>query len=609
MTDRKVYLFSQIDEGNLLLAWLLSLFVSVQTLRFKKLSLKRLPTGIKLFKFGEWADWQDLCRWQDMAASGWMHHRSSLKRAVIMRGGGTSTDFTVKQRQLLAGYYERRFLIDRINCARSNSIVWIEDQHSWMLRAGREEKPLGLGTVIGLLNSPATGGWEMFLLFVGIYRLIRRCFLLCCRKSPIDRHESLVLWDAVNPNEFYAGAERRHFYWINDHITSNNASGLYILPTPPDEELAASLPDDVRWVTADKILSFVERRDVSDILTAALEAFIVSAPAILCTWRGRQSFLWFLESLPWRFFVRRHKVLAYVVGSSSAGHEPSAISVMNEMNVKTCLYNYGTNHQKFASAEEHGHRNIIFCDLAARFIHTWNQHQSRYFISHGISPERILNIGPLMPGKESLSLAQKEQFLSEFNRKNHKLLCAFDIPPVSDAYDGTDSMYPDQNTIAYNAAFLRDVVRLLDDFPEIIIVYKPKRSLRSGKFDYQSEVLELLEKCRADGRLIILDDAINPWVPPSLADISVGMPFTSPVLVSLNREIPSFFHDPLGLAHCHNYRALDDHITHSYEELRSCIRKALNYPNEGTSRNAPFLFPNSSDEYSAYFAEFICGKR
>src|SRR5207244_4969871 len=69
-----------------------------------------------------------------------------------------------------------------------------------------------------------------------------------------------------------------------------------------------------------------------------------------------------------------------------------------------------------------------------------------------------------------------------------------------------------------------------------------------------------------------LDPSSNPYIPIGAADLTIGVPFTSPVLACLHFGRPGLFHDPLGVVMQHHYHDLDEIITHGYEDLQKKVR-------------------------------------
>jgi polysaccharide biosynthesis PFTS motif protein len=78
------------------------------------------------------------------------------------------------------------------------------------------------------------------------------------------------------------------------------------------------------------------------------------------------------------------------------------------------------------------------------------------------------------------------------------------------------------------------------------VVLKPKRATDPRIYEgsiYRS-LVDKSSKWQKAGRLFPLNPNIDPYLPIALADMCIGMPFTSPVVVALNAGKPAFWYDP-----------------------------------------------------------------
>src|SRR5436190_13862838 len=115
--------------------------------------------------------------------------------------------------------------------------------------------------------------------------------------------------------------------------------------------------------------------------------------------------------------------------------------------------------------------------------------------------------------------------------------------------------------------FFRDLEGLLR-LPEIVLIVKPKRSLQDPRREFASSMHRLLGSNRA----IEVPHDIDPYIPVSLADVCVGVPFTSPVIAALYSGRGGLFHDPMGeVVRVPAAPALMEHVTHSAEELQERV--------------------------------------
>lgn len=128
-----------------------------------------------------------------------------------------------------------------------------------------------------------------------------------------------------------------------------------------------------------------------------------------------------------------------------------------------------------------------------------------------------------------------------------------------------------ENYNDYNGLFIKDVFRLLEDFPKIQLVYKPKRSLVNGKFYYSTNTKEILHK--PNPRVKLLHYQTNPWLAIALADICITPTMGSAGFAGLHYGKPFLFHDPMNFAKNYRLNDLERFVSHSYPELKKNVKK------------------------------------
>lgn len=155
-----------------------------------------------------------------------------------------------------------------------------------------------------------------------------------------------------------------------------------------------------------------------------------------------------------------------------------------------------------------------------------------------------------------------------------RYLAIFDINPVNKEGQLALQLGPLVVTEELVEAFYKDLIRLLEDFPDIRLLVKTKR--RDHPYRTKPPSLKRLVDQRSDwvrvGRVIEMDPEINPYIPIGTADLAVGLPFSSPVIAALHFGRRGIYHDPLGVALQHHYHDLDDMISHGYEDLEKKVR-------------------------------------
>jgi len=122
----------------------------------------------------------------------------------------------------------------------------------------------------------------------------------------------------------------------------------------------------------------------------------------------------------------------------------------------------------------------------------------------------------------------------------------------------------------YAEAFFSAVKTLLQRFPDVAIAIKLKREFTDPHRAFPSALLELAHSDSIwlrQGRLLILNTSIDPFLPVAICDAAIGMAFTSPVLAAISCGRHGIYYDPLGYAACPSEPAFRHITLRSPEQL------------------------------------------
>jgi polysaccharide biosynthesis PFTS motif protein len=226
-------------------------------------------------------------------------------------------------------------------------------------------------------------------------------------------------------------------------------------------------------------------------------------------------------------------------------------------------------------------RASTFANVLASYLIVWHRDAQGFIQQHPQERAQVKAIGPLMAGDESVVelppdiLRARAGIIPSGRRHGLQYVSVFDVAPKVRDLKIFAGIYPSIYTEEYMYLFLRDMYRLLQDLGNIVLVFKPQRSLRDASLSYSNEFREVVHSINQSERGFVLDDAINSWVPIAVADLCIAVPFTVPPLSGMHYGIPGLFHDPTGFVHNHRYKAIPHCITHSYDQLRSEVRSLL----------------------------------
>ena len=456
----------------------------------------------------------------------------------------------------------------------------------------------------GIINAEATCKWspqtviaigvqldKVYMYAENVVRavllLVQLLYGLFYRWNRTDIRGIKYVWDGISPRELSVDPEKVFFPWIVDNRSIRKDQVLFLLPTPDFQMKAFS--NSLASNAGYKVSSHFEiARHAPAAKTACcfIRAMKIIAMNVLFSFLSIEKLLtakYSLKILPWLPMIDHLNPIAYITSGSSVTNEDPIVIYLKQRGIKTIVWYYGTNSYLFVSKNKKcDFRNVVFFNMLSRTHIVWNNHYKEFIESHAPKSYEIIVKGPLMAGDEKAINIEKNRLLERLGFSNdviangkNKFVSVFDVPPVSGRHSGHEAIFPSSNTEEYNYAFIRDVVSLLDEFEDICLIYKPKRSISSGKFSYSKELRNIFERLLSNPRAVLLDYNINPWTPIAASDICIGIPFESPVIVAFHYGKPAFFHDPFNIALHHRYDLMPEIISHSYDEMRSKVNKWL----------------------------------
>ena len=620
-------LVSEIHPMNLLLFWLLSFVVKVEAYEIHRMCPKLLCQRIESMDLRRCLSLNDGQRFRSRVMQVWegLHEKCPRKHWTCF-SRGRSLDFTTKAKQDLAGDLDRLLLLQEVGkWHRAKAKVFIIDspQFRYLRRLDPSADSLRLAgfpfvsranVYLDLIFSYAYSLGQMLLLL----KAMLRGWLIRDPRHPRHTQRVPFIWDGVSLPDLAVDSRRRFYPWIVDGKRIVKEDILFILPqfTNPKSSPhlysagynAATIQELYR-----RVPFRVMYRNIRDLLVL-IARYLIPMPRSLASIRmaGYQRMTIRLTSA-----VGHLEPACYITSVSRIGDEDPATVYLNAIHVKTVMYFFSASQSQFVS-DNHtcDFRKVMYSNILASTAVVWNENNKKIVEGHPQDKTQVEVIGPLMAGDETVLQLPKEVLRGglgvppAFKAVGLRYISIFDVAPQSDGNKSSNSvpLYPDPYTEDYSLAFLRDMVRLLEDFDNVALVFKPHRSLTGVKFSYASEFHDLTEQLKDSGRGFIIDHDINPWVPIALADLCIGMPFTSPPLAAIHYRIPGMFHDPTGVALHHRHQSLSHSITHEYEQLRSKVRSlAFESPrhdgdeellwSESREFTGPYPGTNSADRF------------
>lgn len=533
--------------------WLWSLFVSVKYWRSEYLP-QRWLTRLGVLDPADYFSVEDWHRAMEDAFLAWRRNVSAASWTI----GGLSVEFARSWQQWLAIQFEERYLF------------------SEMLRRARHPKSIETGRGFALLD-------RLWLGVLALGKTVRQARALFRRAGPADAGRCSIFWTDISSNEVPLADQRLSFYFAVERNLIDPRDCIYFLGAPPPDAAVERMRRfGVRWTTV-AAFGFLP---IGVKLRALAALFGVAWRGLLGCFKGARHFvLWryAAESVPWLFAAQALGCRVYLTSVSSSWPEPAQVDALRTLAVRTINWSYGANTFCFSV------RDPAFRDLAllrsvsvASEVWVWSDEVEHWLRARSLgAPPAIRVIGPVMSGDSrwlarTPSAARAAFGLAEVPRR--KIVAVFDVPPVNRqmrlAIGHGPSVYPP----AMLEQFFRDIEGLLE-LPDVTLLVKPKRSLSDSRRDFADSMQRILDPAsdqRRAGRVVAVPHDIDPYIPVALADLCIGVPFTSPVVVGLGSGRPGLFHDPLGdVVRVPGAPALMAHVTHSAQELRERVAALL----------------------------------
>lgn len=160
-------------------------------------------------------------------------------------------------------------------------------------------------------------------------------------------------------------------------------------------------------------------------------------------------------------------------------------------------------------------------------------------------------IGPAMSGDSSWlnrSSGEARAALGISSKPGAKVVAVFDIPTFKLGLKRNYRVPIERIPEPAHEGFYLGILKLLHELPDVTVLVKPKRGA-DPRFHSGSAFSELVDPDQGwvrSGRVHLVSSHVDPYLPVAAADLCIGMPFTSPVVVSLNAGRPAFWYDQTG---------------------------------------------------------------
>lgn len=366
-----------------------------------------------------------------------------------------------------------------------------------------------------------------------------------------------VLWTGIAPQEMPDTDMRLDFAWPSRFAGVPPSEIVYFLPVEPSER-------QQRYFQRDGRLAFGPT-DIGRLVStqAVLHALLASTAAAVRALLFERSAvaplraLFAVRALLWIDIARELKPSAYFTTTSYCWPERPEVAALAAVGVPTKIWSYSANALTFTSDAPHYRDLAVWRTFfVAREFWVWNEAyrdwMNRRQIGGSAQRPTFRIAGPLMCGDAGWLVRDRRLAKEKLGLDPERFyLAIFDVPRSGVGHRRTFYGGPRMFVDGYHEAFYQALIDLLRAHSGLRLFIKLKRPTSSQWHNFPKPQLELIDDASElvrDGRVVVIHQDTDPYLPIGACDAALGMPYTSPVLAAVAQGKPGAYFDPIGLA-------------------------------------------------------------
>jgi len=289
--------------------------------------------------------------------------------------------------------------------------------------------------------------------------------------------------------------------------------------------------------------------------------------------------------LQWSIILNNIKFRHYITFNDEGINHIGRNIILNNFNIKTWYYAHSNSFSYLTidkDADIAKSRHHLWSFLLYDYYIGWNREMIEYQKLHHQKVKNYCNAGCIWSEfiadggmRQNLeSYLEKRGVKLDKISKNFKAISFFDTSFVDDIV----CQYPLKDGIK----FYNDILKLLNDEPNLFIVIKEKKAdtvysdkpslvySRSNK-----EYSKLLSALRTHPRCCVAGYDADPVTIIKVSDLTITYAFSSPTIEALGARKKAIFYDPANKFRGYYYDEIPDLVAHGYEELKQSIHRLL----------------------------------
>jgi len=290
------------------------------------------------------------------------------------------------------------------------------------------------------------------------------------------------------------------------------------------------------------------------------------------------------------FLIRAYRTFAYTYGRWEGSmkrvslnhfitsHEASAIGIirnglLKNHGVKTWIFSYSLNSGLLYVQPDGIHqenKDPYYAYYTYDYSLFWCLAEYNYQILHHQEIGNPIVIGSVWSGvlkelrSDNTPRSFRDTLVAQGLRDDMKIISVFDTSFLE------GSLY-DQH---HGAAFVNDMLWLLEQYKDIFIVFKPKKDFSTHPTAAQ-ELVRAYELLAAHQRVFMPAYTLRPTGFIALSNLVISFPYTSATFEALGARIPAIYHDPLGKFKNMPYARINGLTSHNKEDLSALVTAYL----------------------------------
>lgn len=591
---KRVIIVPEINPFNFIVYVVLSLFSDVRTSVIKPYFLSRIMGRITLLDIAEYMSWEEVGILRGHAVKAFLEALKNFPVNLWQVGiKSARVDLSLKAKQELQKEFETLIFLQEITKA-DETAGWViihSIRHKYLSFLGATKTFVEFKTNVAL-NILQNVSERLYIKLLNCSRFLRIIFeygygAVSHKKIPKGiRYFSC----GIPPRELSIGEDNITYMWMIDGQTIKLEEMFFILPIADFQmkkfKNTYKKVDGLNASIKPKMNSYALRRIIFENFVHALKLFlhnIFSSAKFEELFKTEYSF----RILEWLPIIESLKPNVYLVGDCHLLREEPVVLYLRKTGIKTVMWICSVNSYTFLNeCKKDVYLNKFdFANILSEWLVVWNEDYKEFILELPQDGLKVRAIGPLMSGNEGVMSLPKERVCEKIGLPGDvkKInICVFDMPPVSKKFlikhRGHIPKFSFYFTEELNYRFMHDMFNLLEDIPDIRLIYKPKRNLTSGKFFYDENLRKVFDDMAKHDDAIILDYNINPWIPLALADICISLPFSSPTVAAYHYNKCGLFYDPINKLACHRYNKIDKLLVRSYPDLKKIIEEYITAP-------------------------------